>query len=63
MHKTYFNGDAAVYTGESKIFGAGRAWEIELVEGHLLGRKKWTYVPPGENNTKERNWTVNPQLD
>jgi hypothetical protein len=49
--EVYFKGDRAEYTGESKTIGGGLFHEVELMEGHEKGQKKW--VRDEEEKTNE----------
>jgi hypothetical protein len=45
MH-TYFHGDKAEYTGRIQVLYGKVCYEVRVVEGHLKGQFKWTYVEP-----------------
>ena len=40
LHKPYFNGDLAKYTGESIVLHGARWFEVVMLEGHLKGQIK-----------------------
>ena len=46
MSTTYFNGDLARYTGKTMVLHGGLFYEIELLEGHLIGQTKVTQRAP-----------------
>jgi hypothetical protein len=42
----YFKGDAFVYTGKSEMIYGGVFYQIEMIEGHQKGEKKWIAKSP-----------------
>jgi hypothetical protein len=46
--ETYWKGNKAKYTGNSEVIHNGLFYELELLEGHLKGQKKWTQKQPSE---------------
>jgi hypothetical protein len=47
-YTTTWKGDAAKHTGKSEMIHGGLFHEIELLEGHMKGQKKWTQTGPAE---------------
>ena len=45
--RTYVNGDAATYTGDSMVTGGLVFFEVKIIEGHRKGDTAWTPTPSG----------------
>ena len=58
-HIPYFNGDKGKYTGKVDPAKSDKfypLYEIEMLEGHMKGQKKWVRVgPDGIDPTVARN--------
>jgi hypothetical protein len=51
----YWYGDLARYTGESRAIHGGMFFEVELMEGHMKGQKKWTQRNPSSGEAIDAN--------
>ncbi len=47
--KTYFMGDRAEYTGESRMLHGGLFFALLMLDGHLNGEERWTTRAPKQD--------------
>lgn len=48
MTEIYWRGNKAKYTGKIEKLYGGVFWEIEILDGHMKGQKKFTPRDPNE---------------